>query len=98
MTDEEGTYQAIKAITNKYEGTGTAASFDKLSEEYIKKLIGAIVGFSIEVERFDNVFKLSQNRDEESYYNIINKLENQDASGKFIADEMKKRTNTLFPK
>ena len=48
FTDEEGTYQAIKAITDKYEGTTSAASFDKMPKEYVMKMIKAIVGFSIE--------------------------------------------------
>ena len=44
----------------------------------------------------DNVFKLSQNRDEESYHNIIDNLRNEDASGKQIAQEMTSRKTTLF--
>ncbi|MEO5891561.1 MAG: FMN-binding negative transcriptional regulator [Ferruginibacter sp.] len=74
FTDEEGTYQAIKSITNKYEGTDTAASFDKLPKEYVLKLIKAIVGFSIEVEKIDNVFKLSQNHGEENRHSIESHL------------------------
>ena len=34
----------------------------------------AIVAFEIEVTEMDNVFKLSQDRDEESYHNIKEKL------------------------
>jgi len=45
----------------------------------------------------DNVFKLSQNRDYESYQNIIEKLRQQDIDGQVIADEMQKRTKDLFP-
>jgi transcriptional regulator len=54
------------------------------------------VAFEIEVKQIDNVFKLSQNRDEQSYHNIIAKLESQDADSKKIADEMKLRTLQLF--
>jgi transcriptional regulator len=56
----------------------------------------AIIAFEIEVEEIENVFKLSQNRDKESYHNIIEKLETQDADGKVIAEEMKKRESQLF--
>ncbi|MEP7108399.1 MAG: FMN-binding negative transcriptional regulator [Ferruginibacter sp.] len=92
FTDEEGTYQAIKAITNKYEGTETAASFDKLPKEYVMKLIKAIVGFSIEVESFDNVFKLSQNHSEETRHSIeAHLLAREDEHSTAIAKEMEKR-------
>jgi transcriptional regulator len=58
----------------------------------------AIVSFEIEVAEIDNVFKLSQNRNEKSYHNIIEKLEQQGGDGKYIAAEMKKRTSQLFDK
>ncbi len=91
FTDEEGTYQAIKNITNKYEGTESAASFDKLPKEYVMKMINAIVGFSIEVESFDNVFKLSQNHNEETRQSIAAHLQGKgDTHSMAIAKEMEK--------
>ena len=55
-------------------------------------MVKAIVGFSIEVEAFDNVFKLSQNRDEASQRNIIEQLrKREDANSTGIANEMEKR-------
>ena len=36
----------------------------------------AIIAFEIEVTSMDHVFKLSQNRDEKSYDNIIEKVRN----------------------
>src|SRR5262249_47548738 len=47
FTDEAGTYNAIKALTDKYEGTATAASFASLSDDYVQRMIKAIVGFTI---------------------------------------------------
>ena len=35
---------------------------DKTEKEYIDQMLKAIIGFTIEVETFDNVFKLSQNK------------------------------------
>lgn len=91
FTDEAGTYKAIKAITNKYEGTETAASFDKLPQEYVMTLMKAIVGFEIEVVSFDNVFKLSQNHNEETRNNIVAQLNKRgDEQSRAIAKEMKK--------
>lgn len=91
FTDEEGTHKAIRAITNKYEGTETAASFHHLPQEYITRLIKAIVGFTIEVDSFDNVYKLSQNHGEETRHSIINHLQKRgDAQSGAVAEEMRK--------
>ena len=92
FTDEAGTIKAVNAITNKYVGTGTPGSFDKLPVSYINSMVKAIVGFEIEVISFDNVFKLSQNRDEEDRRNIIKKLkERGDRQSLSVAEEMEKR-------
>lgn len=61
------------------------------------RLLNAIVGFEIEVTELDHVFKLSQDRDTKSYENIIEKLKEQDEDGRFIASEMEKRKEALFP-
>ena len=92
--DEQGTYNAVKDITNKYEGPESAAAFDKLPKEYVDHMVKAIVGFTIEIEKLDNVFKLSQNRDEESQKNIIEQLRKRgDANSGMIAEEMDRRLN-----
>ena len=92
FTDEEGTYRAIESVTNKYEGTETAAAFHKLPKDYVMKLIKAIVGFSIEVESIDNTFKLSQNHSTETRQSIAEHLQhNGDAHSLAIAKEMEQR-------
>ena len=97
FTDEAGTYAAIKQITDKHVGTDSAAVFNNLSEEYINTMLKAIVGFRIEVESIKNVFKLSQNKDDEDRKNIVDQLEKKGQYGtEFIANEMKKRLLYLF--
>lgn len=93
FTDEEGTYEAIKAVTNKYEGTETIAAFNNMPKEYIMQNIKAIIGFTIEVESVENVFKLSQNKTEEEKRNIIAKLRerNRNDDDVQIANEIEKR-------
>ena len=71
--------------------------FYNLSEDYTQRLMKAIVAFEIEVLELDNVFKLSQNRDAESYKNIKHRLLQQGGSASVIAEEMEKRTGQLFP-
>jgi transcriptional regulator len=91
--DENGLIAVLKKTTMHFENNNAASStvYDNLPEEYRSRLIKAIIAFEVEVEEIDNVFKLSQNRDEASYRHIINKLEEQDAAGKGIAEEMRKR-------
>ncbi len=91
FTDEAGTRAAIKQITDKHIGIDSPASFDKLSKDYVDAMLKAIIGFRIEVDSIENVFKLSQNRNEEERKNIITQLEKKAESGTdFIAEEMKK--------
>ena len=95
--DHQALLDVLKRTTNHFENNPYSGSnFEDLPAEYVEKLSKAIVAFEVEVQQVDNVFKLSQNRDEKSYHNIIGKLDNQDADGKKIADEMKKRTSQLF--
>ena len=70
--------------------------YDNLPVEYKEKMIKAIVAFEIEVTELDNVHKLSQNRDEKSYDNIVNELKQQDGDAKEIGDLMEKRRPKVF--
>lgn len=70
--------------------------FDNLPEEFKRKVMTAIVAFEIDVTEMDTVFKLSQDRDAESYANIIEKLKGKGENGRVIAAEMDKRKKQLF--
>ncbi len=91
FTDDAGTYEAVRSITDRHIGKNSPASFNNLSQEYINAMIKAIVGFKIEVVAIDNVFKLSQNRDAEDRQSIIRHLEERNLAGDvYIAGEMRK--------
>ena len=91
FTDDEGTYNAIRAVTNKYEGLETAAAFNNMSQQYVQQMLKAIIGFTIEVESFENVFKLSQNKKASEQLNIIAQLKQRgDEQSAKIAEEMEK--------
>ena len=96
--EEQALIEVLKKTSLHFESGNKASStvFDNLPEDYRNRLIKAIVAFEVKVESIDNVFKLSQNRDKESYNHIIEKLSEQDAGGKTIADEMNKRINQVF--
>jgi transcriptional regulator len=90
--DEADTRLAVESITNKYEKPDSVAGYNKLSEEYIGKMVKAISSFTIEIESLDHVFKLSQTNDKETRENIISQLrKNGNANEKAIALEMEKR-------
>lgn len=97
--NEEALIDVLKKTSLHFENDNENSStvYDNLPEDYRNRLIKAIVAFEVEVESIDNVFKLSQNRDKESYKHIIEKLNQQDADGKTIADEMNKRIHAIFP-
>jgi len=96
--DEQGLIEVLQKTSLHFENGNTASptSYDNLPAEYTAKLVKAIVAFEIEVESIDNVFKLSQNRDQQSYQQIVDQLESLDSDGKAVAMEMKKREKDLF--
>lgn len=57
-----------------------------------KKQIKGIVGFKIKIQEVQAAYKLSQNRNEKDYHNIINKLfEEKDVNSQELAEVMKNR-------
>ena len=98
FTDADGLIALMKKFTLHFENNNhqSPTIYDNLPEEYTSRLIKAIIGFEIEVESIENVFKLSQNRDEKSYHTIIGKLQQQGEAGAYIAEEMKKRASQVF--
>jgi len=96
---DEQLIEVLKRTTNHFENNpASGANFEDLSDDYVNRMKTAIVAFEIEVEEMDNVFKLSQNRDEKSFHNIISKLEDGNDQARSIAGEMKKRASELFNK
>ena len=90
--DEVFTRKLVEELTDKYENPESEAAFNKLPVEYVNRLVKAIVGFTIEVESIDNVFKLSQNHDEITRKSIIAHLhKNGSDDEKHIATEMEQR-------
>lgn len=94
---EEELLKILQRTTDHFENNpGSPSLFEKIPGDYIQKMVKAIVAFEIEVKSIDNVFKLSQNRDEKSYHSIIQKLQQSDDDSRRIAAEMEKRTSQLF--
>lgn len=84
---------SLKALVDKYEQQSACPiSVDRMTADFIQKEIKGIVGFEILIKDIQAAYKLSQNRDDSNYSNIINELNKKvDANSKAIAEEMAKR-------
>jgi len=89
----------LKRLSLYYENNNAASAtvFDNLPAEYTERMMKAIVPFEIEINDLQHVFKLSQDRDEKSYDNIIRQLKQKDGDAKTIAAIMEKRKSKVFP-
>ena len=97
--DDPALYQLLNKLTTHFEANeNSAASFKKMDEAYIQKNMKAIVGFEMEVSALEHVYKISQNRNMESYSNITAELKKGNEDQQFIAGEMEKRKDQLFGK
>ncbi|MGV4321694.1 FMN-binding negative transcriptional regulator [Bacillus mojavensis] len=66
--------------------------WDKLSPQLLESQLKGIVGFKMKVGEIQASYKLSQNRNEEDYMNIIDQLRNEgDSNSKQMAELMEKR-------
>lgn len=98
FVDDAGLLDILQKTTlyfEKYNSESTTV-LQNLPADYTSRLTKAIAGFEIEVQQMEGVFKLSQNRDRDSYRNIISHLSEGDADAKMIAAEMKHREKPLF--
>jgi transcriptional regulator len=92
--DEDALLTLLQKLTAHFENNPSSPSlFEHLAPEYVNKLKKAIVAFEIEVTKIDHVFKLSQDRDEESYTNIIEQLSKGNEDAKQMAHKMATRGN-----
>ena len=89
----------LQRLTLHYENGNTASStvFNNLPVEYTERMMKAIVPFEIEINELQHVFKLSQDRDEKSYDNIIQQLKQKEGDPRMIAAIMEKRKSKVFP-
>jgi len=88
----------LTRLTETFENNPHSPSLvQRMSEDYVSNMMKAIVAFEIEITEIEHIFKLSQNRDEKSYENIIQQLNEKDADAQVIASTMKQRQKKVFP-
>jgi transcriptional regulator len=86
-------------LTEKFENNPHSPSLvTKMTGEYVNNMMKAIIAFEIEITSIEHIFKLSQNRDEKSYENIIEHLSMRDDDAKTVASAMKENQHNVFKK
>jgi transcriptional regulator len=88
---------ALSRLVDNYEQhLPKPVQLGEMGEERVAAEMRGIVGFRILVEEIQAAYKLSQNRDEKSYREVIRQLEDGDGVSKAVAAEMRERESGLF--
>ncbi|MFC5587430.1 FMN-binding negative transcriptional regulator [Sporosarcina soli] len=92
---EEELKQDLTMLLEKYEKhRENPVLWDTLSPQLLDGQLKGIVGFKIKVEEVQAAYKLSQNRNEEDYHNIIEELQKEeDPNSMQLAEAMRKLQN-----
>ena len=95
ILNEEELQQELAKMLQKYEQhRENPVLMDNLSPNLLKTELKGIVGFKIKVREIQAAYKLSQNRKESDYLNIIKELQNEEnPDSQQMAELMKKRLN-----
>jgi transcriptional regulator len=100
VTDHDELYAMLKQMVDKYEaGAMTAQPYklESLPPDFVEKEMRGIVGFQIKINRLEAKFKLSQNRQQPDYDNVIVELKkNADNSAQEIAQAMTANRGSLY--
>jgi len=88
---------ALSRLIDKYEQhLPEPVTLKEIPEKDFRDDLRGIIGFEIRIEDMQAAYKLSQNRDEQSYHQVIGQLEQGDEAAKGVASEMKERGPELF--
>ena len=96
--NDEELIAILKRLTLHYENNNSSSPtiYDNLPVENTARLMKAIVAFEIEFTSLEHVFKLSQDRDEKSYDNIVSRLKTMEGDAKEIGTIMENRKSKVF--
>ena len=84
----------LSRLIARHEG-GTNYRMESLPQDFVEKQMNGTVGFQVHVTRFEANYKLSQNRDDTDYHNIIERLnEREDEMSHGVAEAMRVNRQT----
>ncbi len=94
IVDGNDLYVILSRLVSSYE-PDTGYSMQGLPRDFVEKQMQAVVGFRVEINRLEASFKLSQNRNDQDYENVIRELElRSDPKSHQIAGAMRKQRGT----
>lgn len=90
VLDQDELMEDLKRLTDHYETGDNARTFDTLSDDVLKQSKG-VIGYKVKVREAGLKYKLSQNRSDKDYKNIVlNLRESDNQDDNRLADEMEK--------
>jgi len=99
IIEGEALQAALSRLVNNYEQhLPRPVDIGEIPEKQLHAEMRGIVGFQILIEGIQAAYKLSQNRDEQSYHQVIEKLAEGDETTRAVAAEMELRGERLFGK
>jgi len=91
IRDPEEAYELLRRLVHRHE-SHHSYSLETLPQDFVRKELKGIVAFQVEATRLEANYKLSQNRDDEDYRNIVGHLEDRnDEMSHSVAEAMKKQ-------
>jgi transcriptional regulator len=88
---------ALSRLVDNYEQhLPKPVDLGEIGEQRVSAEMRGIVGFRIVVDEIQAAYKLSQNRDERSYHEVVRQLGGGDEAAKAVAAEMERREEGLF--
>ncbi len=91
VTDHDQVYALLKRLMDRHE-TGASYNMAGLPTDFVEKELRGVMAFRIEVTRLEASYKLSQNRNDDDYWNIVSHLqERTDELSHGVAQAMKRQ-------
>ena len=92
IVEEEELRAALSRLIHTYEQhMPRPVTIGEIPEKTVSDDLRGIVGFEISMDDVQAAYKLSQNRDEQSYHQVIEELDKGDETARAVAGEMKGR-------
>jgi transcriptional regulator len=93
IVEGDALHAALRRLMDHYEHPMPhPVAVEEVPEKTYDDNFRGIVGFKIFIDEIQAAYKLSQNRDEESYHRIVQELGKGDDVARGVAEEMKKRS------
>lgn len=86
VTDHDEVYALLSRLVKRHEGASDYR-MESLPQDFVEKEMKGVAAFKLDVTRLEAAYKLSQNRNDEDYRNIVIQLE---ARGDELSDGVAK--------